>query len=87
MVAPGASFTLTSILSGNGAKTISPYPPGALHPPVKGAGERFMSNPFLAGRQRNTLPQFLFPPGEENRGMGLYRERKIEEGVFLAPKD
>jgi hypothetical protein len=72
MVAPGALFTLASILSREWNEDHSPVSTGALHLPVKGAEERFMSNPFLAGRQRNTLPHFLLPPGEENRGMGPY---------------
>jgi hypothetical protein len=52
---------------------IPPYPPGTLHLTVQRAGERIMSTLFLTGRQRNASPQFLLPPGEENRGKGIYR--------------
>jgi hypothetical protein len=45
-----------------------------------------MSTLFLTGRQRGAVPQFLLPPGEENRGKGLHGERKIREGVFIGNK-
>jgi hypothetical protein len=70
------NITLTPTLFRKWKGIIPPYPPGALHLPVKRVGERIMSNslPHREAPQR-AVSQSLLPPGEENRGKGLSRER------------
>jgi hypothetical protein len=48
-------------------------------------GDHSPSPQSSPGKGKGSFPllHFLLPPGEENRGKGLHRERKIKEWVFI----